>query len=94
MAKRIFEVAKEFGVKAPQIIELLGKYYISKTNFDKINDDELLIIKEELKKNRQYSTTNDVNDTSQQIDWNEYDETVITNTPIEEVAVNFVKKQA
>ena len=44
MAKRIFEVAKEFGVKAPQIIELLGKYYISKTNFDKINDDELLIM--------------------------------------------------
>ena len=132
MAKRVFEVAKEFGVKAPQIVELLANHNIFKTNFGKVDDKELSIIKEELKNNSQESTannenvrvyaidkpelqalgsakqtvltedvwnsetpeTNGVNDTSQHIDWNEYDEAVIKNTPIEEVAVNFVKKQA
>ena len=31
--KRIFEIAKEYGVKSPEIIELLSKHNINKTNF-------------------------------------------------------------
>ena len=31
--KRIFEIAKEYGVKSPEVIELLAKHNIRKTNF-------------------------------------------------------------
>ena len=43
--KRIFEVAKEYGVKSPEIIELLAKHNISKTNFSSVEDSEAAIIR-------------------------------------------------
>ena len=42
--KRIFEIAKEYGVKSPEVIELLAKHSISKTNFSSVNDSEAAII--------------------------------------------------
>ncbi|MBR4908212.1 MAG: translation initiation factor IF-2 [Acidaminococcaceae bacterium] len=42
--KRIFEIAKEYGVKSPEIIELLAKHNISKTNFSSVDDSEAAII--------------------------------------------------
>ena len=42
--KRIFEIAKEYGVKSPEIIELLAKHNISKTNFSSVDDSETAII--------------------------------------------------
>ena len=42
--KRIFEIAKEYGVKSPEIIELLAKHSISKTNFSSVDDSEAAII--------------------------------------------------
>ncbi len=42
--KRIFEIAKEYGVKSPEIIELLSKHNISKTNFSSVDDSEAAII--------------------------------------------------
>lgn len=38
--KRIFEIAKEYGVKSPEVIELLAKHNISKTNFSSVDDSE------------------------------------------------------
>ena len=42
--KRIFEIAKEYGVKSPEVIELLAKHNISKTNFSSVDDSEAAII--------------------------------------------------
>ena len=42
--KRIFEIAKEYGVKSPEIIDLLAKHNISKTNFSSVEDSEAAII--------------------------------------------------
>ena len=42
--KRIFEIAKEYGVKSPEIIELLAKHNISKTNFSSVEESEAAII--------------------------------------------------
>ena len=48
--KRIFEIAKEYGVKSPEIIELLAKHNISKTNFSSVDDSEAAIIHAALSK--------------------------------------------
>ena len=42
--KRIFEIAKDYGVKSPEVIELLAKHNISKTNFSSVDDSEAAII--------------------------------------------------
>ena len=42
--KRIFEIAKEYGVKSPEVIELLAKHNISKTNFSSVDESEAAII--------------------------------------------------
>ena len=42
--KRIFEIAKEYGVKSPEVIELLAKHNINKTNFSSVDDSEAAII--------------------------------------------------
>ena len=42
--KRIFEVAKELGVKSTQITELLAKHNIKKTNLSALDDADLKII--------------------------------------------------
>ena len=56
--KRIFEIAKEYGVKSPEIIELLAKHNISKTNFSSVEENEAAIIsaafsKKEIKPEKQ-----------------------------------------
>ena len=43
--KRIFEIAKEYGVKSPEVIELLAKHNISKTNFSSVDESEAAIIR-------------------------------------------------
>ena len=42
--KRIFEIAKEYGVKSPEIIELLAKHNITKTNFSSVEESDVAII--------------------------------------------------
>ena len=42
--KRIFEIAKEYGVKSPEIIELLAKHNINKTNFSSVEESDVAII--------------------------------------------------
>ena len=42
--KRIFEIAKEYGVKSPEIIELLSKHNINKTNFSSVEESDVAII--------------------------------------------------
>ena len=49
--KRIFEIAKEYGVKSPEVIELLAKHNISKTNFSSVDDSEAAIIHAAFAKN-------------------------------------------
>ena len=43
--KRIFEIAKEYGVRSPEVIELLAKHNIIKTNFSSVDDSEAAIIR-------------------------------------------------
>ena len=50
--KRIFEIAKEYGVKSPEIIELLAKHNISKTNFSSVDESETAIIRAAFAKNQ------------------------------------------
>ena len=50
--KRIFEIAKEYGVKSPEVIELLAKHNISKTNFSSVDDSEAAIIHAAFAKNQ------------------------------------------
>ena len=45
--KRIFEIAKEYGVKSTEILKLLAKHNISKSNFSNADDSDLAIIKAE-----------------------------------------------
>ena len=48
--KRIFELAKEYGVKSTEIIEVLAKHNINKTNFSGVDDNDVLIINNAFKK--------------------------------------------
>ena len=48
--KRIFEIAKEYGVRSPEVIELLAKHNIIKTNFSSVDDSEAAIIRAALAK--------------------------------------------
>ena len=48
--KRIFEVAKELGVKSTEITELLAKNNITKTNFSGVDDADMKIIRTAFKK--------------------------------------------
>ena len=48
--KRIFELAKEYGVKSTEIIEMLAKHNINKTNFSGVDDNDVLIINNAFKK--------------------------------------------
>ena len=50
MGKRVFDIAKEFGVKSPVIIEILAKHNISKTNFSGVDDKDMAIINAALPK--------------------------------------------
>ena len=50
--KRIFEIAKEYAVKSPEIIELLAKHNISKTNFSSVDESETAIIRAAFAKNQ------------------------------------------
>ena len=50
MGKRVFDIAKEFGVKSPVIIEILAKHNISKTNFSGVDDKDMAIISAALPK--------------------------------------------
>ena len=43
--KRIFEIAKEYGVKSPEVIELLAKHNITKTNFSSVEENEAALIR-------------------------------------------------
>ena len=42
--KRIFEIAKDYGVKSTEIIKLLASHNISKTNFSNADDSDIAII--------------------------------------------------
>lgn len=48
--KRIFEIAKELGVKTTQITELLAKHNITKSNFSGVDDADMAIISGAFKK--------------------------------------------
>lgn len=48
--KRIFEIAKELGVKSTEITELLAKHNITKTNFSGVDDADMTIISGAFKK--------------------------------------------
>lgn len=48
--KRIFEIAKELGVKTTEITELLAKHNITKSNFSGVDDADMAIISGAFKK--------------------------------------------
>ena len=50
--KRIFELAKEYGVKSTEIIEALSKHNINKTNFSGVDDKDMTIISAAFQKSK------------------------------------------
>jgi translation initiation factor IF-2 len=44
MGKRIFEVAKELGIKASEVVDVLAKNNIKKGNFNNVDDNDMAII--------------------------------------------------
>ncbi|MDO4179576.1 MAG: translation initiation factor IF-2 N-terminal domain-containing protein, partial [Phascolarctobacterium sp.] len=44
--KRIYEVAKEYGKEAHEVLELLKKHNIEKTNFSGVDEQTMKVIKE------------------------------------------------
>ena len=56
MGKRIFEIAKELGIKASEVVDVLAKNNIKKGNFNNVDDNDMEIIHKHFGKGGQGNT--------------------------------------